>query len=220
MRKDSPTYPDQQIAMRANLNTSRQEVVAYFAKAMGHYSEDMLVIPFNTGNHWVTQSISTKHDQVWYCDSSRLTDPVTSESLTHDWTDVITIPIKFLLHFIFWSFPHCMIILHWHTFLFRAFDMYVVKVLGLHPKDKYRQLKHYTKFCIQQQTPSNTCVFHVCLNIVAFGAQPNCGISVSAFILLYCWCLWLNMHIHLLLIHTSHFIMEGQRKGFHWRNRF
>jgi hypothetical protein len=71
-------------------------------------------------------------------------------------------------------------------FLFRAFDMYVVKVLGGHPKDKCHHLKHHTTFYVQQQDSSNTCGFHVCLNMVAFGAQPNCGVSVSAFILLYC----------------------------------
>jgi hypothetical protein len=74
-------------------------------------------------------------------------------------------------------------------FLFRVFDMYVVNVLGGNPKDKRRQLKHHTTFCVQQQAPGNTCVFHVCLNMVAFGAHPNCGVSVSVFILLYCQCL-------------------------------
>jgi hypothetical protein len=66
--------------MRTNLNTSRQEVVAYFAKTMRHYRDkEMLVVPFNMGNHWVILSISTKYDQVWYCDSSRPTDPITGE---------------------------------------------------------------------------------------------------------------------------------------------
>jgi hypothetical protein len=69
-------------------------------------------------------------------------------------------------------------------FLFRAFDMYMVKMLGGHPKDKHQQLKHNTSFCIRQQAPANTCDFHVCLNMVPFGAQPNCG--VSTFIFLYC----------------------------------
>jgi hypothetical protein len=58
--------------------------------------------------------------------------------------------------------------------------MYVVKVLGGHPKDKHRQLKHHTTFCVQQQALGNTCGFHVFLNMVAFGAQ---------LILLYYWCL-------------------------------
>jgi hypothetical protein len=80
MGKESPAYLDPQIDMRTNLYTSRQEVVAYFTKAIKHYRDkEMLVVLFNTGNHWVTQSISTKYDQVRYYDSSRLTDPITGE---------------------------------------------------------------------------------------------------------------------------------------------
>jgi hypothetical protein len=70
--------------------------------------------------------------------------------------------------------------------MFRAFDMYVVKVLRGHPKDGRLKLIHHTIFCVQQQPPGNTCGFYVCLNMVVFGAQPNCGVSVSVFILLYC----------------------------------
>jgi hypothetical protein len=50
----------------------------------------MLVISFNMDNYWVTLSISTKYDQVWYCDS-RPTDPIIVDRLTHDWTDVIAV---------------------------------------------------------------------------------------------------------------------------------
>jgi hypothetical protein len=92
MGKESPTYLDPQIAMTPNLETSRQAVVAYFTKAIRHYKDkEMLVVPFNTGNHWVTLSISTKYDQVWYCDSSRPTDPITGERLTRDWIDVMAV---------------------------------------------------------------------------------------------------------------------------------
>jgi hypothetical protein len=63
--KESPAYPDPQVATRPNLKTNRQEVVAYFAMAMRYYRyKEMLVVPFNTGNNWVTLSISTKYDQV------------------------------------------------------------------------------------------------------------------------------------------------------------
>jgi hypothetical protein len=80
MGKESHAYLDPQIDMRTNLYTSRQEVVAYFTKAIKHYRDkEMLVVLFNTGNHWVTQSISTKYDQVRHCDSSRPTDPITDE---------------------------------------------------------------------------------------------------------------------------------------------
>jgi hypothetical protein len=90
-------------------------------------------------------------------------------------------------------------------FLFMSFDIYVVKVLRGHLKDKCRHFKHHTIFYVQQQALGNTCGFHICLNMVVFEAQSN--YEVSAFILLYCWCLWLNMHINLLLIYTSHFIV-------------
>jgi hypothetical protein len=59
---------------------------------MRHYKDkEMLVVPFNTGNHWVTLSISTKYDQVWYYDSSRLTYPIAGDQLTRDWTVVMAI---------------------------------------------------------------------------------------------------------------------------------
>jgi Ulp1 family protease len=59
---------------------------------MRHYRDkEMLVIPFNMGNHWVALSISTKYDQVWYYDSLRPANPITGDRLTRDWTDVIAI---------------------------------------------------------------------------------------------------------------------------------
>jgi hypothetical protein len=102
--KESPTYLDMQISTRSSLQTSsrQQEVVQYFAKAMKYYRDkEILVVPFNTGNHWVTLAFSTKYDQVWYCDSSRMTDPKTSDRFTCDWTYVMAVLNKFLLHFIF-----------------------------------------------------------------------------------------------------------------------
>jgi hypothetical protein len=58
-------------------------------------------------------------------------------------------------------------------------------VLGGHPKEKCRRLKHYTIFCVPQQALGNTGSFHVCLSMVVFGVQPNSNVCVSAFILLY-----------------------------------
>jgi Ulp1 family protease len=47
---------------------------------MRHYSDkEILVVPFNTANHWVTLAISTKYDQVGYCDSARPTDSIIGE---------------------------------------------------------------------------------------------------------------------------------------------
>jgi hypothetical protein len=94
MRKESLAYLDSQISTRTNLlaASSQKDVVAYFVKAMRHYSDkEILVIPFNTGNHWVTVAISTKYDQVWYCNSAWLTDSISSERLTRNWTDIMTI---------------------------------------------------------------------------------------------------------------------------------
>jgi hypothetical protein len=80
--------------MRTNLLTanSQKYFVAYFDKVMRHYSDkEILVILFNTGNHWVTVAISTRYDQVWYCDSARPIDSITSKRLIHDWTDIMVI---------------------------------------------------------------------------------------------------------------------------------
>jgi hypothetical protein len=53
MGKEPPAYLDPQILMRTNLlATSSQKDVAYFVRAMRHYSDkEILVVPFNTGNH-------------------------------------------------------------------------------------------------------------------------------------------------------------------------
>jgi hypothetical protein len=84
---ESPAYLDPQMVTRTNVHLNQPEVVA-----MRHYKDkEMLVVPFNTGNHWVTPSIFTKYNQVWYYDSSRLTDPVIGGRLIHDWNDVIFI---------------------------------------------------------------------------------------------------------------------------------
>jgi hypothetical protein len=67
-------------------------------------------------------------------------------------------------------------------FLFRAFDTYVINVLGGHPQSEHRKLKHHTTFKVKQQLSANTSGFFVCINMLVFGSQPNCAISVSAFI--------------------------------------
>jgi hypothetical protein len=65
-------------------------VVVYFVKAIRHYKDkEMLVVPFNTSNNWVTLPISTKYEYVWYYNSSRSIDSRTDDRLTRDWTDVI-----------------------------------------------------------------------------------------------------------------------------------
>jgi hypothetical protein len=60
---ESPAYLDPQMMTRTNVHLNQADVVAYFVKAMRHYKDkEMLVIPFNMGNHWVTLSTSTKYD--------------------------------------------------------------------------------------------------------------------------------------------------------------
>jgi hypothetical protein len=66
--------------MRTQIFADRQVTVKYLVRAMRVYSDtEMLIIPYNTGNHWILLSISTTHDQIWYCDSNRLTDPNTGK---------------------------------------------------------------------------------------------------------------------------------------------
>jgi hypothetical protein len=65
--KESPAYLDPQISMRTNLlaASNQKDVVAYFVRAMRHYSDkEILIVPFNTDNHWVTLAISIKYDQI------------------------------------------------------------------------------------------------------------------------------------------------------------
>jgi hypothetical protein len=93
MGKESPAYLDPQISTRINLlvANNRKDVV-YFVRTMRHYNDkEILVIPFNMGNQWVTLVISIKYDKVWYCDSIRSEDSITGEQLTHDWTDIMAV---------------------------------------------------------------------------------------------------------------------------------
>jgi hypothetical protein len=52
--KKSHAYLDSQISMRTNLlaASSQKDVVAYFVKAMRHYSDkEIIVVPFNMDNY-------------------------------------------------------------------------------------------------------------------------------------------------------------------------
>jgi hypothetical protein len=79
---------------------AQKDVVAYFVKAMCHYRDkEILVVPFNAGNHCLLLSVSTTYDQVWYCDFSRLIDSKTGDRLTRDYIDIMSVLDEFLLHF-------------------------------------------------------------------------------------------------------------------------
>jgi hypothetical protein len=59
---------------------------------MIHYNDKgILVVPLNTGNHWLTLAISTKYDQVWYFDFTRPTYSITGERLIRDWTNIMVV---------------------------------------------------------------------------------------------------------------------------------
>jgi hypothetical protein len=65
MRKESLAYLDPQITTRTNLlaASSPKDVIVYFVKEMRHYSdEEILVVRFKMGNHWVTLAISIEYD--------------------------------------------------------------------------------------------------------------------------------------------------------------
>jgi hypothetical protein len=66
--------------------------------------------------------------------------------------------------------------------LFRAFDTYVIKLLGEYPQGKRHKVKHHTTFKVKQLSPGNTCGFFVCISMLAFGSHLDCVVSVSSFI--------------------------------------
>jgi hypothetical protein len=79
--KDSSAYLDPQMMMTTVIQTEKAEVVKYLVWAMRYYKDkkEMLIVPYNTGTHWVLLTISMRHNQVWYCDSNRPIDPSTGK---------------------------------------------------------------------------------------------------------------------------------------------
>jgi hypothetical protein len=70
--KDSLTYLDPQMMTTTVIQTEKAEIVKYLVRAMRYYKDknEMLIIPYNMGSHWVLLKISMRHDHVWYCDSN------------------------------------------------------------------------------------------------------------------------------------------------------
>jgi hypothetical protein len=91
--KDSPAYLDPQMMTMTVIQIEKDKVVKYLVWAMRYYKDkkEMLIIPYNTGSHWVLLTISTRHDQVWYCDSNRPTESATGKRGTHDYSDVMAV---------------------------------------------------------------------------------------------------------------------------------
>ena len=90
--KESPAYLDPQMMSRTLILSDGQGVIRYLVRAMRQYSDkEYLMIPYNPGGHWLLINISTKHDRVWYFESNKPRDPDTSERLTHDYSDIMSI---------------------------------------------------------------------------------------------------------------------------------
>jgi hypothetical protein len=64
--KDSSAYLDPQMMTMIVIQTEKAEVVKYLVRAMRYYKDkkEMLIVPYNTGSHWVLLTISIRHDQV------------------------------------------------------------------------------------------------------------------------------------------------------------
>jgi hypothetical protein len=61
--KESSTFHDPQMVMRTQILLDKEFIVEDIVRAMRHYNEkEMLVILFNTGNHWLLLSISITYD--------------------------------------------------------------------------------------------------------------------------------------------------------------
>jgi hypothetical protein len=75
------------------IQIEKVEVVKYLVRAMRYYKDkkEMLIIPYNMGSHWVLLRISMRHNQVWYCDSNRPTEPTTGKRGTYDYSEVMAV---------------------------------------------------------------------------------------------------------------------------------
>jgi Ulp1 family protease len=75
------------------IQTEKAEVMKYLVWSMRYYKDkkEMLIVPYNTGSHWVLLTISMRHNQVLYYDSNRLTNPATGKRGTCDYSEVIDV---------------------------------------------------------------------------------------------------------------------------------
>jgi hypothetical protein len=92
-REKTLAYLDPQMMMMTVIQTEKVEVMKYLVRAMHYYKDkkEMLIIPSNTASHWVLLTISMRHNQVWYCDSNRPTDPATGKRGTRNYSEVMAI---------------------------------------------------------------------------------------------------------------------------------
>jgi hypothetical protein len=88
---NSLAYLDPQIMTMTVIQIEKAEVMKYLVRAIRYYKDknEMLIVPYNTGSHWVLLTISMRHNQVWYCDSNRPTDQATGKRGTCDYSEVM-----------------------------------------------------------------------------------------------------------------------------------
>jgi hypothetical protein len=91
--KDSPAYLDPQMMTTIIIQIEKAEVMKYLVREMHYYKDkkEMLIIPYSTGSHWVLLTISMRHNQVWYCDSNKMTDPTTGKQGIRDYCEVMAV---------------------------------------------------------------------------------------------------------------------------------
>jgi hypothetical protein len=91
--KHSLAYLDPQMMTMIVIQIEKAEVMKYILWAMRYYKDkkEMLIVPYNTGSHWVILTISMRHDQVWYCDFNRPTDLATGKRGAHDYSEVMAV---------------------------------------------------------------------------------------------------------------------------------
>jgi hypothetical protein len=91
--KYSPAYLDPQMMTMTIIQTEKVEVMKYLVRAIRYYKDkkEMIIVSYNTGSHWVLLTISMRHNQVWYCDSNRTTDPAIGKRGTYDYSEVIAV---------------------------------------------------------------------------------------------------------------------------------
>jgi hypothetical protein len=79
--------------MTTVIQIEKAEVIKYLVWAMCYYKDkmEMLIVPYNTGSHWVLLTILMRHNQVWYCDSNRPIDPAIGKRGTHDYSEVMAV---------------------------------------------------------------------------------------------------------------------------------
>ncbi|KAL6603529.1 hypothetical protein ACP70R_043890 [Stipagrostis hirtigluma subsp. patula] len=144
MRK-TPDVPyaflDPQHMIISQIERDRQGAVDYLAKSISHYMDKrFIMVPHNTGGHWVLLVICPMWDMVCYMDS--LMRPLDEDGKPKERD---------------------------YTFVRGVLNDAFAEFLATHPelnKEKNHELKHMTEFACHQQPASNLCGFFVAKNML------------------------------------------------------